>query len=87
MLPHCHAYKAGIHYASAQIDDLSATILHYLEAEEERCAIVDNAYRLLTQELTLVNSVDRVMQQAESVLQGNGAQVGSPRELGVAQRA
>jgi hypothetical protein len=73
MLPHCLEYKAGVHYVSAHIEELSATILHYLAAEDERRTIVDNAYRLLTEELTLVNSMDKVMQQADAILQGEGA--------------
>jgi hypothetical protein len=70
MLPHCPEYKSGMHYVAAPIQELSAAILHYLEAEEERRIITDRAYNLLTQELTLANSVRRVMADAEAVLSG-----------------
>jgi hypothetical protein len=75
MLPHCPEYKAGFHYVSAPIDALAATILHYLQADADRCRIVDNAYRLLVEELTLTNSVAKVMKQADALL----PQAGSPR--------
>lgn len=77
MLPHCPEYKAGVHYVSAQIQDLGATILRYLQAEEERCRVVDNAYRLLTEDLTLTNSVAKVMRQADALLQRGHPQTGS----------
>jgi hypothetical protein len=75
MLPHCLEYKAGVHYISAPLDELSGSILHYLEAERDRCRIVENAHRLLTTELTMVNSVAKVMAQADAVLQ-EGHQAG-----------
>ena len=68
MLPHCPEYKAGTHYVAAPIEELSAVILHYLEAEDERRKITACAYNLLTQQLTLVNSVRRVMAAAETAL-------------------
>ena len=70
MLPHCPEYRAGTHYVAAPIEELSAAILHYLEAEDERRKITDCAYDLLTQELTLVNSVRRVMAAADATLDG-----------------
>jgi hypothetical protein len=76
MLPHCLEYKAGFHYVSAPLDELSETILHYLEADQERGRIVENAYRLLTTELTMVNSVAKVMAQADAILQGSALQAG-----------
>jgi hypothetical protein len=68
LLPHCLEYEAGTHYVAAPIEELSATILHYLAAEEERCKIADNAYHLVTRKLTFANSVRRVMAEAEAVL-------------------
>jgi hypothetical protein len=68
MLPHCPEYQAGIHYVAAPIEELAETILHFLRAEDERRAITDRAYTLVTEELTLVNSVRRVMAQADLAL-------------------
>jgi hypothetical protein len=68
MLPHCPEYQAGVHYVTAPIDELAATILHYLSADEERRRITDRAFALVTEELTLVNSVGRVMAQAHQML-------------------
>jgi hypothetical protein len=77
MLPHCLEYKPGVHYVSTPLDELSATILHYLEAEQERRKIVENAYSLLTTELTMVNSVAKVLNQADAVLHGEALSVGN----------
>jgi hypothetical protein len=77
MLPHCPEYQAGIHYVAAPIEELAPTILHFLAAEKERCAITDRAYTLVTEDLTLVNSVRRVMEQARLVL--SNAAAPSPR--------
>lgn len=68
MLPHCPEYQAGVHYVSAPIEELAGTILHYLAADEERRKITDCAHQLLTTELTMANSVQRVMAQAETLL-------------------
>lgn len=70
MLAHCPEYKSGKHYVSAPIEQLSAAILHYLEAEKERRQITDGAHDLLTRELTLANSVRRVMAEADITLRG-----------------
>jgi hypothetical protein len=61
---------------SAPLDELAGTILHYLNADDERRRIINNAYQLLTTELTMVNSVAKVMAQADAVLQGGGYQAG-----------
>jgi hypothetical protein len=61
LLPHCPQYQAGIHYVSAPIDRLTDTIVHYLEHEDERQIIVEDAYQLVTTELAFGNSVARMM--------------------------
>jgi hypothetical protein len=71
MLPHCPEYQAGVHYVSAPIDELSATIIRYLNAEDERRAITECAYKLLTEELTLANSVRRAIAAADQFLAAN----------------
>jgi hypothetical protein len=68
MLPHCPEYKAGVHYISAPIEKLCATIIHYLNAEDERRAITERAYTLLTEELTFANSVQRAIAAADNIL-------------------
>jgi hypothetical protein len=68
MLPHCPEYLAGIHYVAAPIDELAATIVRYLSAEEERRKITDRAWTLVTEELTMVNGVRRVIEQAHQML-------------------
>lgn len=61
LLPHCPQYVAGTHYVSAPIDQLAQTILYYLEHEAERQQLAENAYQLVTTELTLRNSMKAVM--------------------------
>ena len=61
LLPHCPEYVPGTHYVTAPVDQLGETIEHYLMHSEERQRIVDNAYDLVTNELTLKNCVARVM--------------------------
>jgi hypothetical protein len=73
MLPHCPEYVAGVHYVAAPIDQLAATILHYLSAEDERRRLTDRAWTLVTEELTMVNSVRRVMEQARLMLSNAAA--------------
>jgi len=61
MLDHCPEYLAGRHYVTAPIDQLANTIEYYLSHTAERQRIVDDAYQLVTNELTLKNSVARIM--------------------------
>lgn len=69
-LPHSSLYKAGVHYISTPADKLAETILYYLEHEHERQAIVERAYRLVTTELTLGNSLKIIMAAADKVKHG-----------------
>jgi len=61
LLPHCAEYVAGTHYVAAPIAELAATIEHYLAHADERQRIVENAYQLVTTELTLANCVNRIL--------------------------
>jgi hypothetical protein len=61
LLPHCTDYVAGQHYVSASVAQLPETIHYYLVHEAERLQIVENAYQLVTTELTLTNCVGRIM--------------------------
>jgi hypothetical protein len=69
MLPHCPAYRPGIHYAESAPEDLARTILFYLQHPEERERIVENAYSLLTSDLTFNNSIMTIMREVERVRQ------------------
>lgn len=61
VLPHCPPFEAGKHYVSAPIEQLSEKILYYLGNDVERKRIVDNAYHLITTELTFKQSVQTMM--------------------------
>ena len=67
VLPHCPSFKAGIHYVSAPTNSLTETILFYLHHESERLEIVENAYRLVTEELTFQSSIKAIMEAAYQV--------------------
>jgi len=73
MLDHCSEYVAGQHYVSAPHDQLADTIAYYLTHSTERQRIVDNAYQLVTQELTLKNCVARIMAAAGELAQARAA--------------
>ena len=60
-LPHCPFYEPGVHYVSAHPKDLAEAILYYLDHEREREAIVENAYRLVTETLTFRHSIEAIM--------------------------
>jgi hypothetical protein len=67
MLPHCPAYKPGVHYVAVAPEELAQAILYYLEHPAERERIVESAYRLTTSSLTFKNSINAIMQEAERV--------------------
>lgn len=62
-VPQSAFYEPGVHFAAAPPEHLAETILYYLDHERERAALADNAYRLVTGELTLRNSVRQFMHQ------------------------
>ncbi len=68
VLPHCTEFKENVHYISAKIEDLADTVVHYLEHEEERKQIVDNAYNLMMAELKFENSLRRMFASAQKYL-------------------
>lgn len=61
LLPHVPQYKPGVHYAAAPIKDLAKTILYYLEHEDERLRITENAYQVTTREITFRSSMQTIM--------------------------
>lgn len=66
LLPHCEAYEEGVHYVSAPIEKLPEQILYYLENDAEREKIVENAYALITTELSFKNQIQKIMNIAEA---------------------
>lgn len=67
ILRHCPMYKAGTHYVSVPVENITETALHYLEHEDERLQIIENAYELVTTELTLANSIKAIMEAVDKV--------------------
>lgn len=67
MLPHCPEFEAGVHYVAAPIERLAETIVHYLRHEDERAAIVENAYQLVTTQLTMRNSIQSILAAVNEV--------------------
>lgn len=66
LLPHCPYFEPGTHYAAAPVAQLAAAILYYLEHDEARQRIVENCYDLMTSKLTMRDSIQRIMEAAES---------------------
>jgi hypothetical protein len=65
VLPHCTEFKENVHYVSAKIEDLANTIIYYLEHEQERSQIVDNAYNLMITELKFERSLRKMFAAAQ----------------------
>ncbi|MCX6044219.1 MAG: glycosyltransferase [Chloroflexi bacterium] len=63
LLAHVPQYKAGKHYVTAPVEQLADQIMYYLEHENERQRIVEDAYQLVTHELTIANSVRSLMEE------------------------
>lgn len=61
ILPHCPSFLPGIHYVSASVETLAKTILYYLDHEEERLRISNNAYHLVTTKLVFRESIKSIM--------------------------
>ena len=69
VLPHCPSFIAGTHYVSVPMESLAKTILYYLEQEEERLRIVENAYQLVTTKLVFRESIKSIMEAVNQVYQ------------------
>jgi len=68
LLPHCPEFKENVHYVSAKIEDLANTIVYYLDHEEERRQIIDNAYELMMSELKFEKSLRKMFAAAQQHL-------------------
>jgi hypothetical protein len=64
LLPHCVEFKKGIHYVSSNVKDLTKTILYYLEHEEERKQITEDAYKMITTRLQFRTSLLKMLNAA-----------------------
>ena len=69
ILPHCSSFLAGKHFVSVQVETLAKTILYYLNHEEERLSIVENAYHLVTTKLVFRESIKSIMDAVSKVYQ------------------
>jgi hypothetical protein len=54
-------YVSGKHYITATIEEMLEVIRYYLAHEDERRALVEDAYRFVTQEVTLEHSLSRIL--------------------------
>ena len=61
-LPHSR-FLPGVHLIEAPLEQMTATICHYLSHEEERQRIVDQAYQLVTKEFTMREGMARILEQ------------------------
>lgn len=89
VLPHCSEFQKDVHYVSAEIEDLSKTILYYLQHEEERQQIVESAYQFVTEELQFSKILEYMLQFAlrEGAQETAQAERKSPLQKGLGQEA
>ncbi len=64
LIQHCPQFEPGIHYVSAPVERLVDTILTYLQDDERRSQITENAYQMVTTKLTLGRSMQTMMEAA-----------------------
>lgn len=62
-LPHVPSWEPGTHYICAPLENLVDTLCHYLEHEEERLRVTEQAYRLATTKLTFGPSIAAIMEK------------------------
>jgi hypothetical protein len=67
LLSHCPSFIAGTHYVSVPVEKLAETILYYLDHEDERLRIVENAYRFVTTELEFRESIKSIMDAVDQM--------------------
>lgn len=66
-LSHCSVYTAGTDYVSVPANNLVMTLLYYLEHDDKRFQIIENAYQLVTTELTFTNSIKAILEAVDKV--------------------
>ena len=57
-------YQPGVHYVEAPVEQLAETIRRYLDDDDARRRITEEAYRFVTTELTLDRSFSRLLELA-----------------------
>jgi hypothetical protein len=60
-------FEAGRHLVVAPLDRLGEAVVHYLSHEAERRAVVDEAHRLITRDLTVAQMTGRILARARRV--------------------
>ncbi|MGH9661816.1 MAG: glycosyltransferase family protein, partial [Bryobacteraceae bacterium] len=55
-------FVAGEHFVSATMEEIPEVISRYLKQDQARQAIVESAFRFVTQEVTLENSARRIVE-------------------------
>lgn len=65
--PHYREYQPGIHYVSTDLGAITEAVLYHLRHEEARRTIAENAYQLVTTEMTFNTSVRKLMDLAAKV--------------------
>jgi len=68
--PHYREYIPGTHYVSADVGDVPDTIVHYLRHDDQRIQIAENAYQLVTTQLTFEASVRKLVDLALTIHEG-----------------
>lgn len=61
-------YKPGVHYVETAVESMPEMIRYYLSHEEERQRIADAGHALVTGELTMQRSIQRIIEMADSGL-------------------
>lgn len=67
-LPHT-PFSPGVHLIETPIEQIADTICYYLSHEEERQRIVDQAYQLVTTDLTMAKAVSQTLERVALIRQ------------------
>lgn len=70
--PHYSEYRDGHHYIASDAERIVDQIVYYLTHEDERRTIAASAYELVTTEMCLARSINRLAEIAESELSTTG---------------
>lgn len=55
-------YRPGVHLAEAPLDKLADAVAYYVHHENERAALAESGYRFATEQLTLEQSLTKIME-------------------------
>jgi hypothetical protein len=80
VLQHCKEFQKDLHYIPSEIEALSKTILYYLEHENLRQQIVNNAHKLVTEELQFSKILENMIQAARCRIE-EPASIGSKLQV------